>query len=157
MVLIISPFIIFLNMRQFYGVFCLLIFDFSLCVGSPLEPGPTTTLLDRKLKDTHAVLSEPVNLTELLVMLEDHYKSAYNISCVGARDGHKTGLRLLKSPETGVVLISQISSSNSSFKDLQPHQGPRRYHQQLKDNCLNFLIIVSVCATGKWHQMEKML
>ncbi|KAF5801797.1 hypothetical protein HanXRQr2_Chr06g0252221 [Helianthus annuus] len=41
-------------------------------------------------------------------MLEDHYKSAYNISCVGARDGHKTGLRLLKSPETGVVLISQV-------------------------------------------------
>ncbi|XP_021973700.1 uncharacterized protein LOC110868756 [Helianthus annuus] len=45
-----------------------------LCARSPLEPGPTTTLPDRKLlvfildrlqkKDTHAVLSEPVNLTE---------------------------------------------------------------------------------------------
>ncbi|KAI7748043.1 hypothetical protein M8C21_028547 [Ambrosia artemisiifolia] len=46
-------------------------------------------------------------LLRLPVMLEDHYKSADSVSFVGARDGLKTGLRLLKSQEAGLVLLSQ--------------------------------------------------
>ncbi|KAJ0478813.1 hypothetical protein HanHA300_Chr13g0504051 [Helianthus annuus] len=75
MVLIISPFIISLNMRQFYGVFCLLMFDYSFCTGSPLDSRPATPLPDRNLlvfildslqkKDTHAIFSEPVNPNEV--------------------------------------------------------------------------------------------
>ncbi|KAM0065074.1 putative poly(ADP-ribose) glycohydrolase [Helianthus debilis subsp. tardiflorus] len=47
------------------------------------------------------------SLLRLPVMLEDHYKSADSVTCVGARDGLKTGLRLLKSQEAGVVVLSQ--------------------------------------------------
>ncbi|KAI3676820.1 hypothetical protein L1987_86433 [Smallanthus sonchifolius] len=47
------------------------------------------------------------SLLRLPLMLEAHYKSADSISCVGVRDGLKTGLRLLKSQEAGVVLLSQ--------------------------------------------------
>ncbi|KAK9068768.1 hypothetical protein SSX86_012884 [Deinandra increscens subsp. villosa] len=47
------------------------------------------------------------SLLRLPLMLEAHYKSADSISCVGGRDGLKTGLRLLKSQEAGVVLLSQ--------------------------------------------------
>ncbi|KAI3697168.1 hypothetical protein L6452_29976 [Arctium lappa] len=47
------------------------------------------------------------SLLRLPGMLEAHYKNADSISCVGARDGLKTGLRLLKSQEAGIVLLSQ--------------------------------------------------
>lgn len=40
-------------------------------------------------------------------MLEAHYTGADSITCVGARAGLKTSLRLLKSQEPGIVLISQ--------------------------------------------------
>ncbi|KAD3336937.1 hypothetical protein E3N88_32457 [Mikania micrantha] len=46
-------------------------------------------------------------LLRLPLMLEAHYKSADSISCMGVRDGLRTGLRLLKSQEAGVVLLSQ--------------------------------------------------
>ncbi|XP_076881005.1 poly(ADP-ribose) glycohydrolase 1-like [Bidens hawaiensis] len=46
-------------------------------------------------------------LLRLPLMLEAHYKNADSVTCVGARDGIKTGLRLLKSQEAGVVLLSQ--------------------------------------------------
>ncbi|MFS7922313.1 hypothetical protein Hanom_Chr03g00247621 [Helianthus anomalus] len=44
-----KPFYYILEYEAIFGVFCLLIFDFSLCTRSPLEPEPTTTLPDRKL------------------------------------------------------------------------------------------------------------
>ncbi|KAL4561255.1 hypothetical protein LXL04_033419 [Taraxacum kok-saghyz] len=47
------------------------------------------------------------SLLRLPSMLEAHYQSADSITCVGARAGLKTGLRLLKSQETGIVLLSQ--------------------------------------------------
>ncbi|KAK1426422.1 hypothetical protein QVD17_15093 [Tagetes erecta] len=47
------------------------------------------------------------SLLRLPSMLEAHYKNADSISCVDSRYGLKTGLRLLKSQEAGVVLLSQ--------------------------------------------------
>ncbi|XP_071689540.1 poly(ADP-ribose) glycohydrolase 1-like isoform X2 [Rutidosis leptorrhynchoides] len=46
-------------------------------------------------------------LLRLPSMLEAHYKSSDSIGCVGHRDGLKTSLRLLKSQEAGMVLLSQ--------------------------------------------------
>ncbi|GKE64199.1 poly(ADP-ribose) glycohydrolase 1-like protein isoform X2, partial [Tanacetum coccineum] len=46
-------------------------------------------------------------LLRLPSMLEAHYKNADSVTCVGARDGLQTGLRLLKSQEAGIVLLSQ--------------------------------------------------
>ncbi|PWA89685.1 poly (ADP-ribose) glycohydrolase [Artemisia annua] len=46
-------------------------------------------------------------LLQLPSMLEAHYKNADSVTCVGARDGLQTGLRLLKSQEAGMVLLSQ--------------------------------------------------
>lgn len=48
------------------------------------------------------------SLLRLPLMLEAHYKNADSISSVGSRDKLKTGLRLLKSQEAGVVVLSQV-------------------------------------------------
>ncbi|XP_024982751.1 poly(ADP-ribose) glycohydrolase 1-like isoform X3 [Cynara cardunculus var. scolymus] len=47
------------------------------------------------------------SLLRLPGMLEAHYQSADSISCIGARNGLKMGLRLLKSQEAGIVLLSK--------------------------------------------------
>nr|XP_043609856.1 poly(ADP-ribose) glycohydrolase 1-like isoform X2 [Erigeron canadensis] len=40
-------------------------------------------------------------------LLEAHYNSSDSVNCLGSRDGLKTSLRLLKSQEPGIVLLSQ--------------------------------------------------
>lgn len=55
-------------------------------------------------------------LLRLPLMLEAHYKNADAITCVGARDGLKTGLRMLKSQEAGVVLLSQVRNHTTQVQ-----------------------------------------
>ena len=50
-------------------------------------------------------------LLRLPSMLEAHYNCADSVTCVGGRNGLKTGLRLLKSQEAGIVLLSQVYKS----------------------------------------------
>lgn len=50
-------------------------------------------------------------LLRLPLLLEAHYNCADSITCVGGRNGLKTGLRILKSQEPGIVLLSQVLKS----------------------------------------------
>ncbi|CAI9268918.1 unnamed protein product [Lactuca saligna] len=74
------------------------------------------------------------SLLRLPSMLEAHYTGADSITCVGARAGLKTSLRLLKSQEPGIVLLSQEligALLASSFFCLFPNTSRGANHLQV--------------------------